>query len=148
MSPALPAGAGLIALSGLVPLLLMAGALPFAPAGWKPALTDGVIAYAAVTAGFLGGVRWGAELARAPARPHLPRLAGAGLMTMPAFAALLLMAHRPVALLLLVLAGIGQLMWDLAAAHAGLLPAWTFRLRIALTLIGAACLGVAAAYGM
>lgn len=145
-APSPPPLAGWIALSGLAPLLALAVAAVFAPAADRPILAQAAISYAAVVAGFAGGVRWGAELARAPDRPDSARLAAAGLMTLPAWGALLLSAHQAIALALLAAAGVAQLFWDVAGAKAGLLPAWTFRLRIGLTVIGLVCLALIGFY--
>jgi hypothetical protein len=134
-----------IALSGLIPFLLLAIALPVAPDPLAPALVQAMIAYGAVVLAFLGGVRWGAELARAPQAPHLIRLAAAGLQTVPAWIAVL-MLNRPLwAITVLLVAGFAHLTWDLSGVRAGLLPSWTYRLRIGLTLIASACLVIAAA---
>ena len=134
-----------IALSGLIPYLVLAIWLPFAPDPLAEALVGAMIGYGAVVLGFLGGVRWGAELVRAPDAPNLARLAFAGLQTVPAWIAVL-MLNRPLwALTLLAVAGFAHLSWDLAGVRAGLLPAWTYRLRVGLTLIAVACLAVAAA---
>lgn len=134
-----------IALSGLLPYLIIAAWLPFASDALAAKLVEAMIAYAGVVLGFLGGVRWGAELVRAPESPHLGRLAMAGLQTVPGWIAVLMMTERPLwALALLALAGFAHLNWDLAAARSGLVPAWTYRLRIALTLIATACLAIAA----
>lgn len=147
--PIPPTAPSWIALSGLLPYLIIAAWLPFASDALAPKLVEALIAYAGVVLGFLGGVRWGAELVRAPVGPHhgphLGRLAMAGLQTVPGWIAVLMMTERPLwALALLTVAGFAHLNWDLAAARNGLLPAWTYRLRIALTLIATACLGVAA----
>jgi hypothetical protein len=128
----------------LAPFLVLAGWLPFSSGGLRETLIGAMIGYGAVVLGFLGGVRWGAELARAPQAPHLGRLIAAGLQTVPAWVALLIADHAILSLTLLVLAGFAHLNWDIAAARAGLLPAWTARLRFVLTMMGTACLGIAA----
>ena len=139
-SPPPPVWAGWLALSGLVPFLALAVATPFSAAADRPALIQAAIAYAAVVGGFSGGVRWGAELVRAPDQPDAFRLAAAGLMTVPAWGALLLSRQAALAIGLLALAGLGQLAWDIAGARTGLMPAWSLRLRVGLTLIGLTCL--------
>jgi hypothetical protein len=137
--PRTPALAVWLALSGVLPFLALAAGALFAVLD-RSVLTQAAIFYAAIVAGFTGGVRWGAELARAPDRPDAARLAVAGLMTVPAWGALLLIGQPTLAIGLLTLAGLGQLAWDIAGARAGLLPAWTARLRIGLTLVALACL--------
>jgi hypothetical protein len=143
-----PSGPAWLALSGLAPYLALAPAIAFSSDDLAPTLITALIAYAGIVQGFTGGVRWGAELARAPAHPDLARLAIAGLITIPAWTAILL-ALAPVSLPLLAMAllaatGVGQLFWDLAAARAGLLPGWTYRLRTTLTAMALACLIFAA----
>jgi hypothetical protein len=83
---------------------------------------------------------------RAPDRPDAIRLAAAGLMTIPAWGALLLRGQPALAIGLLALAGLVQLVWDVSAARSGLLPAWTLRLRVGLTLIGLVCLALIGFY--
>jgi hypothetical protein len=140
------AAPALIALSGLAPFLVLAGWIAVASDGLADALTKALIGYGAVVHGFTGGVRWGAELARSPQTPHLGRLGAAGLQTVPAFGALVLVGlERPLwALGLLAIAGFLQLMWDLGGARLGLLPGWTACLRLSLTVGGLGCLGVGA----
>lgn len=133
-----------LALSGLVPYLIVAAWLPFADRLLGDDLIVALIKYAAVVLGFLGGVRWGAELARAPDAPNLKRLMFGGLITVPAWIALLMTDQPLWSIGILVLLGFAQLNWDLASARVGLLPGWTYRMRIALTLIATACMGVAA----
>lgn len=141
-----PVLAGWLALSGLAPFLALAVATPFAAGIDRPILIQAAIAYSAVVGGFSGGVRWGAELVRAPDRPDAIRLAAAGLMTVPAWGALLLRGQPALAIGLLALASLGQLVWDVSAARSGLLPAWTLRQRVGLTLIGLVCLALIGFY--
>jgi Protein of unknown function (DUF3429) len=135
-----------IAASGVVPFALLAAALPLAPASGTRMIVAAMIAYGAVVLGFLGGVRWGAELARQPPAPF--RMAMAGLATVPAWASLLVSAHQLLAIALVLAAGLAQLCWDVRAAQTGLLPAWTMALRIGLTAAAAVCLGVAAFFAV
>ncbi len=115
-------------LAGLAPFLLP----PLASLVW-PSLTDPAAlfaaAYGALILSFLGGARWGFEVARSRPRHRvvalamLPTLAGLALLMLPA-------GLRP-----LQLAGIALLLgvhflWDL---RAGGLPAWYPRLRSPLT---------------
>jgi hypothetical protein len=133
-----------IGASGLVPFVLLTVALPLAPASGTRTIVAGMIAYGAVVLGFLGGVRWGAELVRQSPAPF--RMAMAGLATAPAWASLLVSAQQTLAIALVLAAGLAQLWWDVRAAQTGLLPVWTRTLRIGLTATAAVCLGVAAFY--
>jgi hypothetical protein len=139
-SPSPPFRPGWLSFYGIGPFVGLAIAVPFTGADARAALIQCAMAYAGVVVGFSGGVRWGAELVRAPNRPEPARLAAAGLMTVPATAALLLSSRPAIAIGLLALAGLVQLGWDVSAARSGLLPAWTLRFRIGQTLIGLACL--------
>ncbi len=125
-------------------MLALALAVWAAPA-YADVCTGVAIAYGGVLLGFLGGVRWGAELLRAPAAPSLWRLSAAGLAVAPGVAVILLSAQRLLALGLLAAAGLLCLAWDVAAARAGLLPRWTGRLRVVLTAASLVGLGAIAA---
>lgn len=140
-----PWPAAAIAATGVLPTAALAIGVWIAP-GLKDALTQAAVVYGGVLLGFLGGVRWGAELTRAPAAPSLGRIAAGGLATAPGTAIALLGASHPIlALGLLGVAGLGHLAWDVAAARSGLLPAWTAKVRVALTLLSLIGLGAIAA---
>ena len=124
--------------SGVVPFLVALLWTAFGPAEHGPAVMSAALAYGAVMAGFLGGVRWGAELARAGDAPSLGRLIAAAGTTVPAWAALI--APPWIALALLGGMGLAQTLWDWRAARAGLLPAWTWPLRGALAVSAYGCL--------
>jgi hypothetical protein len=101
-----------------------------------------MIAYGAVLLSFVGGVRWGAEILRAPFAPSTWRLAAAALPPVLGWIAVLAV-HAPLpALGLLVLAGSVHLAWDIKAALSGLLPPWTVRLRAITASVAMACLAV------
>jgi hypothetical protein len=134
-----PNGVWWLAGSGLVPFGTCLG-LQFA----SPALAErGVhafVAYAALTLAFLGGIRWGAELVRAPDTPSLLRLVLAALPTVVGLVALLPALSVVQALALLLLCSVFQLAWDVRASHEGLLPSWNARVRTVLTIAATACI--------
>jgi hypothetical protein len=140
----MPWAVGVIAALGAAPILGLALAVWGAPRS-ADLCASVAIAYGGVLLGFLGGVRWGAELVRAPGAPSLWRLSAAGLAVAPGVAVVLLTAQRPLALGLLAVAGLLCLAWDVAAARAGLLPRWTGPLRLALTAASLVGLGAIAA---
>ena len=131
---------GALVMSGVAPIVALTVAVLVDGGGAGSSAARALIAYGAVVVGFLGGMRWGAELIRAPGAPHPGRLACAAAATMLGWAALLL---EPAAALVLLIASAGaQLAWDLRAAQTGHLPAWTARLRIATSGLAAACLAL------
>ena len=128
-----PITIGALVISGAIPILALAGtALTGGPLA--ASAVDALIDYSAVVVGFLGGVRWGGEIMRAPTAPNVSRLACAAASTVVAWAALSMPSQRP-ALGLLLLAAAIQLAWDVHAAHTGRLPAWTAPLRIAVAAL-------------
>lgn len=130
----IPASALVLGLVGVIPFWLATFLL------WST--TDPVgagrasviaIAYGAVILSFLGGIRWGLEIA-----PHtrtvatatlvlsvLPGLAGFAVMFMPVL----------VALTVLVCGFMLHALWDVLAADKGYLPQWFATLRMLLTAI-------------
>ena len=102
----------LISASGLAPFLVCLAIAYGSPdvSALHDAAVKTFLVYAALTLSFLGGARWGAELARSPD-----------------------------ALGLLILSGGIQLAWDVAASHSGLLPPWNARVRTVMTIAGTLC---------
>jgi hypothetical protein len=138
--------AALIA-SGATPVLVCAAAAVLAPPDLAAAAASACLKYSAVVIGFLGGIRWGAELMRNPSAPNPGRLVAAASTTVLAWAGLILERQTQLAFALL-LAGAGVLLvWDLRAAAIGLLPAWTARLRIMATITAAAGIAAVIAFG-
>jgi hypothetical protein len=129
-----------VALSGLAPYLCIAAVLPFVSAPLANQLVSILIAYAAAVLSFLGGVRWGAELTRAPDDPSAFRLAAAAIPSCVSWVVILLMDDAAVAVVVLWIAGAAHLVWDIAAARAGLLPRWNSGLRVVLTLVASLCM--------
>jgi hypothetical protein len=139
----------------MTPLILgLAGLIPFFAAafqshGWLGGDASGTFAmlafmiYGAVILSFLGGARWGMELARAPLAPHRLRLIGSMVPPIyawltPALAQMLsadaLDTMIPSIVAALVAVGfILQWAWDEAGGRAGLTPPWYPALRRLLT---------------
>jgi hypothetical protein len=133
-----PAGLWVIAGSGLLPFLTCLALVVFVPELAARAVQAFVV-YAALTLSFLGGARWGAELVRVPRAPSLPRLVAAAIPSVVGLAALLPYLSTTQALLVLMLCGLWQLWWDVAASRSRLLPSWNARVRTVMTLGGTAC---------
>ncbi|MCU0831911.1 MAG: DUF3429 domain-containing protein [Rhizobiaceae bacterium] len=124
--------------------LTAAGALPFLAAAILTLLFDGsyqgwiaeeiATLYGAVILSFLGGVRWGAGLARGPveALPFsvLPSLAGFFSLFMDVRSALIVLTG----------AFALQMIWD--AVSGSVLPEWFIRLRLAITIVVILCLAI------
>lgn len=133
---------GALVLSGVAPILALTAMAVFEGEPRSGRAVHALIAYSAVVVGFLGGLRWGVELRRAPASPNPVRLTCAAAATVVGWVALLL-APLPALLLLLAAAG-AQLTWDVYAARTGHMPAWTAPLRVATSGLAALCLAAVA----
>lgn len=133
---------GALVLSGVAPILALTAMAVVEGEPRSGRAIQALIAYSAVVVGFLGGMRWGVELRRAPTSPHPVRLTCAAAATVVGWAALLL-DPAPALLLLLAAAG-AQIAWDVYAARTGHMPAWTAPLRVATTGLAALCLAAAA----
>jgi hypothetical protein len=123
----------------------LAGLLPFYGAGLAMLARDSVVAnfafvafaiYAAAILSFLGGVRWGLEIARAPQAPSTARLIYSVLPSLAGWitAAIAVIAPQThwIAGLLAGLFAI-QFIWDRAAARDAGAPNWYPPLREVLT---------------
>lgn len=128
----------LISLSGLAPFLTCLVLAYGVPAYAESAKTVFLV-YSALTLTFLGGARWGAELVRAPERPDLLRLVLSAMPSVLGMFALVPQTAPRVAMGLLLLSSAGQLVWDVQASQAGLLPSWNARVRTVMTALGTAC---------
>ncbi|MCO4100428.1 DUF3429 domain-containing protein [Gemmatimonas sp.] len=128
----------LVSLSGLVPFLTCLG-IVYQRGEYAEAAKVVFLMYTALTLSFLGGARWGAELARAPHAPNLLRLVAAA---MPSVVGLLAMVPQVDLLAgygMVVVSSVLQLAWDVSASRAGLLPSWNGRLRTVMTALGLLC---------
>lgn len=133
-----------------------AGAVPFAALAlfsfpiWPPYHLTAALAlqlYAAIILSFLGGVRWGAAMARNGEALRWPTLTPSVLPPLAAWGGVL--APNFAASLALLAAGyLGLLAYDVASARSGELPAWYAKLRTPLTVVALASLAAAAAARM
>jgi hypothetical protein len=128
----------LISGSGLVPFLVCLGLIYGVPSQ-RAAAIQAFVAYSALTLTFLGGARWGAELVRAPDGPALGRMMAAAIPSVVGLFALLPQVPARLAIGVLLASSAWQLTWDVAAARAGLLPAWNGRVRTVMTVLGTLC---------
>ncbi len=133
-----PRAIWLISLSGLAPFLTCLVLAYGVPAYAESAKTVFLV-YSALTLTFLGGARWGAELVRAPERPDLLRLVLSAMPSVLGMFALVPQTAPRVTMGLLLLSSAGQLVWDVQASQAGLLPSWNARVRTVMTALGTAC---------
>lgn len=134
----IPFAAGLPGVLGLVPFFAASGLYVWGkPELAGPALLT-LLAYSAVTLSFLGGLRWGYEMAR----PE-PRILVMLASCLPALAGWLILATPlPVGWQLggFIGALVLQWLWDAGSAD---LPRWWSRLRTALTLGAGLALAIA-----
>ncbi|WP_420410556.1 DUF3429 domain-containing protein [Hoeflea sp.] len=120
---------------GAVPFAAMALAAALAP-GFSASYLGGdaaFIGYGAVILSFMGGIRWGAVINRAPD----PEAARTLILSVAASLAgwLALLIDRPWSLVLLLLGFAAQGAWDVASARSGQLPGWFGRLRLVISAI-------------
>ncbi len=138
----IPPAALWLGLTGLIPFYL---SIALEAAARAPHLTSvGLMSfavYAAVILSFLGGARWGLELARAPHAPSTWRLVFSVLPSIAGWAlAVAVLARGLVGLGTTGLAGgfaalfAAQYVWDRAAPTVSAAPNWYPRLRQILTL--------------
>ena len=137
-----PAFAALLGYAGLIPFVAGTAAL-FSP---DPAISGPALysltVYAAVILAFMGAVHWGLAMQHGAERGHWQL----GLSVVPAlvaWASLSLQAPRG-SLITLAIAFAVLLVADLWAISKELVPSWYSRLRIPLTVVVVATLGVAA----
>lgn len=134
----IPMAAGLPGVLGLIPFFAASGLYVWGrPELAGPALLT-LLAYSAVTLSFLGGLRWGYEMAR----PE-PRIAVMLAACLPALAGWLILATPlPAGYQLggFIAALVLQWLWDAGSSD---LPRWWSRLRTVLTLGAGLALAVA-----
>jgi len=137
--PSVPVAAGLPGVLGLIPFFGAAGVYVWGrPELAGPALLT-LLTYSAATLSFLGGLRWGHEMARESPRigvmmaACVPPLVAWLLLALPFFEPAWQIGGFIAALLL-------QWLWDAVSSD---LPRWWSRLRTILTLGAGLALGVA-----
>ena len=132
----------LTAVPKIARILGFAGLVPFLIGGfgvWLPALGDlrfalpiMVLAYGALIASFLGGVRWGASMQNGETDSHPHHMVLAIMPTLIALVAFMLPLPQAFMLLIVLFIALGVL--DFLAVEADTLKAWYRPLRIWLTL--------------
>lgn len=144
-----------LGIAGLVPFVFFAVAIPL-ELGFGPMMNIlALLWYAAIILSFLGGTRWGAEIATNPDNPSKTVLSLAMLPSITAWLALVLIERGgfflfPDALFCfsdaigigaLIIAFALMLIWDLHAIRNGIFPKWYAVLRVGLTVIAIASFG-------
>jgi hypothetical protein len=132
----IPPSALWLGLAGLIPFYASAFGAGAPNAGFARLCLIGFSIYAAVILSFLGGARWGLELARAPNAPSLRRLCFSVAPSIGGWAVAIASAAAPsatgiaaaIAIMFLL-----QFIWDAAAGRENIAPAWYSRLRGTLT---------------
>lgn len=137
----IPASALWLGLLGLLPFY-GAAVLAHQPLPVGPAARIGFVVYAAVILSFLGGVRWGLEIARDGGAPSPRRLVLSVLPSLYGWACAVGTLAWDMSLSGFIASGfVFQFLWDRAAAREGLAPAWYGPLRSILTFgVLGACL--------
>jgi hypothetical protein len=91
------------------------------------------VSYAAVILSFLGGARWGLELARAPDAPSPWRLCASVLPSIAGWIAVVINIAPAASIGVLMAGFLAQFAWDWRAGQTGRAPAWYGALRALLT---------------
>lgn len=91
------------------------------------------VSYAAVIVSFLGGARWGLELARAPDAPSPWRLIASVLPSIAGWIAVVINIAPAASIGVLIAGFLAQVAWDWQASRTGLAPVWYGALRTILT---------------
>lgn len=133
-----------LGIAGLVPFVFFSAAIFFGPVEYLPLNFSILLWYAAVILSFLGGTRWGAEIAVNPDNPSatililsmLPSLAGWGsLVFFERYSFPLGYMAALITLGILMLGFAAHLQWDLQAIRNKLFPPWYAHLRIILSTV-------------
>jgi len=129
---------------GLVPFIVLTGALWIVPVEYHPTLQDWLRTYAAVILSFVGAVHWGIAMLHRDMNDQ-DRAVVMGWSVVPGLVAwvALLMSLRPELTLTGAMFVIHYTM-DRQLATRFPIPDWYLRLRSGLTIIVVACLGIAA----
>jgi hypothetical protein len=136
MRAPIPSVAFWLGLAGLLPFYGAGFAMLARDAGVTQFATVAFAIYAAAILSFLGGARWGLEIARAPAAPDSRRLAFSVLPSLAGWAAASAMiVHPQAAWSAGLFAGLftAQFIWDRQAARDAAAPEWYPPLREVLT---------------
>jgi hypothetical protein len=126
-----------LGVAGLVPFFAAVAAVAFAPAPLNVVAPGAYFAYAAVILSFLGGARWGFEVAIRPEAPGFLTLVGAVLPSILGWGAVIAQMVAAQAALGALMAGHALMwLWDAASSGPGgrRLPEWYPALRTVLTV--------------
>lgn len=123
-----------------VVILTLTGLLPFFGSALTLAAAErasvqlfgyfSLIGYSAAILAFLGGARWGQELARRPDDPRWSVMGGATIPALIGWLAVPMAGFPRISLIVLILAFAAMLVWDLWAIAHERLPHWYAPLRI------------------
>lgn len=141
--PPVPSAPLWLGAGGLVPFVVLAGAIWVAPEPFRPALYDWLRSYAAVILSFIGAVHWGIALAHRD-MSQSDRAVVMGWSVVPALVAWvgLVMSLRA-GITLTAAMFVAHYTMDRQLAARFPLPDWYLRLRAGLTVVVVACLAVA-----
>lgn len=138
-NPVTPLLDWLLCIAAIAPFLALAIAGVWGPTGWRAPAETGLVGYAAIVLGFIGGHRWGEEVGR---RGNAVLMFLATLPALAAWAAFLLILIRGegrVGLALLIGAMAGSVAWDLLSPT---VPRWYKPMRVVMALGAIASLGL------
>lgn len=136
----IPTAALTLGAGGLIPFLLGASALWWAPPGWRSDILLLLFAYGAIILTFTGAVHWGLAM-RSTGVQGAGMWQRLGLSVVPALVAWISFSQTPVAaFVILIAAYIGQYVLDVFAVRVGWAPSWYLPLRSGLTGVVIACL--------
>jgi hypothetical protein len=139
--PAVPLWLGA---SGLIPFILLAGALWISPVDYHPVLHDWIRTYAAVILSFIGAIHWGVAMVHRDMTDH-DRAVLMGWSVVPSLVAWLgLLMPLRTGLALAAAMFIVHYTMDRQLVTRFDLPGWYLRLRGGLTAVVVVCLGIAA----
>jgi Protein of unknown function (DUF3429) len=144
----LPRPAAILGAAGLIPFIALAVQVATVypmGAAMRPAAQSGLVWYGAIILSFLGGVQWGLAVSSADRSDAWRRY---GFSVLPAVVALLglWLDGRNGLIALAIALGIWGA-YELWSTGLGEAPQWYGHLRIALTVVSVAAVGLAAAYG-
>jgi uncharacterized protein DUF3429 len=143
MRPPIPKVPFWIGAGGLMPFVVLSGAVWAAPEAYTPALLNWLSSYAAIIASFLGAVHWGVALLH----PEMTEQDRGVFMTwsiVPALAGwFALLMPMKTCLLMLIATSVIQFAADRQLASRFHLPDWYLRLRSGLTPVAVLCLVLA-----
>lgn len=127
-----PRPALFLTIAGVLPFLISALVVVVTPRGilFNETAYASLLTYSAVILGFLGGTRWGAEIALRPQETRWPPMVLAILPPLIAWLTIVVGLQARPTLAVLTAAFIAMLVWDLWSISIKTLPGWYAPLRI------------------